>query len=67
MWTRVLSFQEEGEDKAIITEGKVTQAWSSHLGKKDGSFSCYLLQSLVRLIQWSSELVIGWDPRWGLL
>jgi len=67
MWTKALSFQEEGEDKAIIIEEKVTQVWSSHLGKKDVSFSCYLLQFLVSLIQWSSELVIGWDARWSLL
>lgn len=67
MWTRVLSFQEEGEDKAIIIEGKVTQPGPVILVKKDVSFSCYLLQFLVSLIQWSSELVIGWDPRWGLL
>ncbi|XP_055438078.1 craniofacial development protein 2-like isoform X2 [Bubalus kerabau] len=34
MWTKALSFQEEGEDKAIKIEEKLTQVWSSHLGKK---------------------------------
>lgn len=34
MWTRALSFQEEGEDKAIIIEEKLRKSGPYHLGKR---------------------------------
>lgn len=72
MWTRVLSFQEEGEDKAIIIEGKVTQALSSHLGGKrcvlqllstsvPGQFDSVVFRTCYRMgCQVGSSLAVRW-------
>ena len=72
MWTKALSFQEEGEDKALKIEEKLTQVWSSHLGKKrcvlqllstavPGQFDSVVFRACYRMgCQVESSLAVRW-------